>query len=141
MENNPKDFSRIKGFITYLQLVLKSIDRGNYNEELILKINHFISEFYIDVRKNKLSLIKNTNQIDNNNLKEVTLNDEQIEQLKNIKQIIKNNVNQESSDKSVKSDSLALIKMDDDNETVDDFVNNTLNSLLLIRLYNFSSNI
>ena len=87
MTSNPRDVTRIKGFITYLQLVMKSIERGNYNPELVDRVNNHIVDFYDQVRNDNLSLIKKNSIVTKED--EVILDDEQIEDLKNIQKQLK----------------------------------------------------
>jgi len=77
MTSNPRDVTRIKGFITYLQLVIKSVERGNYNPELVDKVNNHINDFYDLVKNNNLSLIKKKEKIKNN---KVILDEKQLEE-------------------------------------------------------------
>ena len=58
---NPNKYYKIKGFINYLQLILKSIENGNSNIDLTDELSEFITKFYSNVKDNNLTLIKKSN--------------------------------------------------------------------------------
>ena len=126
MESNPESNTRIKGFITYLQLVLKSIDRNNYNPELVDRVNKLIVDFYDEIKKDKLSLIGNNKTLQKNN--NIILDEDEIEDLKSIKLQIKERVDNIKNINSSQEVSLSVDIIENDSDE-DSFSSLSVNDL------------